>query len=230
MKILRGKLRGMEVVPHQFGIDWITANNSDGTPLMYRGHPVTLRPDNVELTTDTDRKMFTPDPARNDGLFWDIWEITDAGRFVRRPANGSPPGRRPSTYVISSRESTSDPAIEPDTEPESEPAVQPAGPVVSAADVVAMSQGQPGAFLVRKGDERYWRRIPPPEEQVEPGQTVADGSVVVMTANELILDSEPGDWIGKGWDLRLTEAAAQVWAKRINERWDDGSAATTPVA
>lgn len=102
-----------------------------------------------------------------------------------------------------------------------EPAVTSAGrvDVVSIADVVHMSGAQPGSFLVIKDGSRYWRRIPPPEPRVQPGDILTDESVVVMTTNELVDDSDLGDWVGKGWELRLNDDAARVWADRINERW-----------
>ncbi len=96
MKILRGPMAGLDVVPHQFGTDWITATDTDGNPLMFNGRHITLGPQNVQLTTDRDREVFAPQ-ERRDGLFWDVWELTDDGTFVRKTTVEAltRPSRRP---------------------------------------------------------------------------------------------------------------------------------------
>lgn len=101
MKVLLGPLKGMDVVPHQFGPDWITVDDEHGAPLLHHGRPAMVRPDQVELTTDADRALFTPTPGRNDGVFWHWWELTDDGRFVRRTDEGRPrlPRRQPAASV-----------------------------------------------------------------------------------------------------------------------------------
>lgn len=100
VKILRGRFADLDVAPHQFGVDWITATHN-GEPLTYNGQQVTLRPDNVQLTTDADRAVFAPD-ARRDGVFWDCWELTPDGLFVRKATPEEltrPRRRRPGAYI-----------------------------------------------------------------------------------------------------------------------------------
>jgi hypothetical protein len=103
VKVLRGPLQGLECRPHQFGVDWISVSDMDGNPLRFRGVPVLLRPDQVELTTDDDRAIFAPVRGR-DGVFWQRWELTEGGRFVRKGDERPPlPRRRPAPYVPGSR-------------------------------------------------------------------------------------------------------------------------------
>jgi hypothetical protein len=85
--IIKGRGRGRTARPRQFANDWIAVDYTDDTG----GHGI-VKPDQVRLETDDERRLFTTTNRSVVGNFWRMWAFNPDGTF--RQLNPPPLRRR----------------------------------------------------------------------------------------------------------------------------------------